>query len=97
MKRAAVKAVFFDVDFTLIYPGPTFQGAGYEQFCARYGIRVDTDRFTDAVRAASEASCARFLNRGDLRTASRCWARNSSSIRRLTRERSRNTRSETIE
>ena len=53
MKRAAVKAVFFDVDFTLIYPGPTFQGVGYEQFCARYGIRVDTDRFTDAVRAAS--------------------------------------------
>ena len=53
MKRAAVKAVFFDVDFTLIYPGPTFQGVGYEQFCARYGICVDTDRFTDAVRAAS--------------------------------------------
>ena len=53
MKRASVKAVFFDVDFTLIYPGPTFQGVGYEQFCARYGIRVDTDRFADAVRAAS--------------------------------------------
>jgi HAD superfamily hydrolase (TIGR01662 family) len=53
MKRAAVKAVFFDVDFTLIYPGPTFQGAGYEQFCARYGIHVETHRFADAVRAAS--------------------------------------------
>ena len=53
MKRASVKAVFFDVDFTLIYPGPTFQGVGYEQFCARYGIRVDIDRFADAVRAAS--------------------------------------------
>ena len=53
MKRAAVKAVFFDVDFTLIYPGPTFQGVGFEQFCARYGMSVDIDRFGDAVRAAS--------------------------------------------
>jgi putative hydrolase of the HAD superfamily len=48
-----VTAVFFDVDFTLIYPGPTFQGEGYEQFCARYGIVVDRARFPDAVRAAS--------------------------------------------
>lgn len=46
-------AVFFDVDFTLIYPGPTFQGEGYERFCARYGIRVDPARFGGAVRAAS--------------------------------------------
>ena len=30
----AVSAVFFDVDFTLIYPGPTFQGEGYARFCA---------------------------------------------------------------
>jgi putative hydrolase of the HAD superfamily len=48
-----VKAVFFDVDFTLIYPGPTFQGVGYEQFCRRHGISVDPSRFPDAVRAAS--------------------------------------------
>jgi len=27
-------AVFFDVDFTLIYPGPTFQGEGYRRFGA---------------------------------------------------------------
>jgi putative hydrolase of the HAD superfamily len=46
-------AVFFDVDFTLIYPGPTFQGEGYERFCARYGMEVDRARFADAVRAAS--------------------------------------------
>ena len=24
--RPSTQAVFFDVDFTLIYPGPTFQG-----------------------------------------------------------------------
>ena len=47
------KAVFFDVDFTLIYPGPTFQGEGYHRFCAAHGIAVDPARFPDAVRAAS--------------------------------------------
>ena len=46
-------AVFFDVDFTLIYPGPTFQGEGYRQFCARHGMIVDSTRFAHAVRAAS--------------------------------------------
>ena len=46
-------AVFFDVDFTLIYPGPTFEGEGYERFCARHGIAVDPSRFAAAVRAAS--------------------------------------------
>jgi putative hydrolase of the HAD superfamily len=51
MNRAA--AVFFDVDFTLIYPGPTFQGEGYERFCAQHGIVVHPGRFPHAVRAAS--------------------------------------------
>lgn len=46
-------AVFFDVDFTLIYPGPMFQGEGYERFCAAHGIAVDASRFSDAVRSAS--------------------------------------------
>ena len=43
----------FDVDFTLIYPGPTFRGEGYQAFCARYGIDVDPARFTEAVASAS--------------------------------------------
>ncbi len=51
--RTSVTAVFFDVDFTLIYPGPTFQGIGYQQFCERHGISVDPARFDAAVRAAS--------------------------------------------
>lgn len=46
-------AVFFDVDFTLIYPGPAFQGNGYRDFCARHGIDVDPARFERAVAAAS--------------------------------------------
>jgi putative hydrolase of the HAD superfamily len=51
--HASVAAVFFDVDFTLIYPGPTFQGEGYQRFCAGHGIAVDPARFPHAVRAAS--------------------------------------------
>jgi putative hydrolase of the HAD superfamily len=50
---AECTAVFFDVDFTLIYPGPTFQGQGYASFCGRHGIPVDPERFHDAVIAAS--------------------------------------------
>ena len=46
-------AVFFDVDFTLIYPGPTFQGEGYQRFCASHGMTVEPARFGHAVRAAS--------------------------------------------
>lgn len=47
------RAVFFDVDFTLIYPGPTFRGEGYRDFCARHGMAVAPSRFEQAVRAAS--------------------------------------------
>ena len=46
------RAVFFDVDFTLIYPGPTFQAEGYRRACAAHGIDVDPARF-DAATAAS--------------------------------------------
>jgi HAD superfamily hydrolase (TIGR01509 family) len=45
-------AVFFDVDFTLIYPGPAFQGTGYRRFCAAHGISVEEERFDAAVRQA---------------------------------------------
>jgi HAD superfamily hydrolase (TIGR01662 family) len=51
--RPSTKAVFFDVDFTLIYPGPTFRGEGYHAFCARYGIDVDASRFAAAVASAA--------------------------------------------
>jgi len=48
----ATEAVFFDVDFTLIYPGPMFQGVGYRESCERHGIAVDEARYDAAVRAA---------------------------------------------
>ncbi|HVC18958.1 MAG TPA: HAD family hydrolase [Vicinamibacterales bacterium] len=46
-------AVFFDVDFTLIHPGPAFQGGGYRDFCARHGLTVDPARFDAAVGDAA--------------------------------------------
>jgi putative hydrolase of the HAD superfamily len=54
------RAVFFDVDFTLIYPGPTFRGEGYRAFCERYGIEVDESLFARGV-----ASAARLLDGPD--------------------------------
>lgn len=47
------RAVFFDVDFTLIYPGPALQGEGYGLFCARRGVAVDTALFRAAVGKAA--------------------------------------------
>ena len=49
----AAKAVFFDVDFTLIYPGPAFQGEGYRRFAAKHAMNVDPARFGGAVLSAS--------------------------------------------
>ena len=47
------RAVFFDVDFTLIHPGPAFQGSGYRDFCAGHGVEVRPEAFEDAVALAS--------------------------------------------
>lgn len=47
------RAVCFDVDFTLIYPGPTFQAEGYRHFCSKHGMTVDPSRFDRAVANAS--------------------------------------------
>lgn len=47
------RAIFFDVDFTLIHPGPAFQGQGYREACAVHGVDVDANRFDEAVARAS--------------------------------------------
>jgi putative hydrolase of the HAD superfamily len=49
----STRAVFFDVDFTLIYPGPMFRGEGYQAFCARYGMDVDPSMFAQGVASAA--------------------------------------------
>jgi len=53
MPSSPTRAVFFDVDFTLIYPGPTFQGVGYRDFCAEHDVTVDALAFDRAVASAS--------------------------------------------
>jgi len=50
---ARTAAVFFDVDFTLIHPGPRFQGVGYQATCRRHGLDVDAARFDQAVAGAA--------------------------------------------
>ena len=50
---APTAAVFFDVDFTLIHPGPRFQGSGYASSCLRHGLAVDASRFEAAVAGAA--------------------------------------------
>jgi putative hydrolase of the HAD superfamily len=52
-ERVSTRGVFFDVDFTLIYPGPRFQASGYHDFCARHGIAVDPSAFDRAVAGAA--------------------------------------------
>ncbi len=52
-ERVIPRAVFFDVDFTLIYPGPRFQASGYQEFCARHGFDVDPAAFDRAVDGAA--------------------------------------------
>ena len=47
------RAIFFDVDFTLIYPGPMFRSEGYRAFCDRHGMPVDESRFDAAVESAA--------------------------------------------
>jgi putative hydrolase of the HAD superfamily len=47
------RAVFFDVDFTLIHPGPTFRGEGYRAFCERHGMAIDESTFDAAVESAA--------------------------------------------
>ena len=52
MSAPPIRAVFFDVDFTLLRPGPRFEGAGYAEVCAAHGVAVDAARFEAAVTRA---------------------------------------------
>ena len=52
--------MFFDVDFTLIYPGPRFQASVYQASCEAYGVTIDVSQFDVAV-----AEAAPLLESGD--------------------------------
>jgi HAD superfamily hydrolase (TIGR01549 family) len=47
-----IEAVLFDVDFTLVKPGPLLGGPGYREAAARYGLTLDPDRYAEARVAA---------------------------------------------
>ncbi len=44
----AIRAVLFDVDFTLAKPGPDLGPEGYCRVAARYGLRLDPARYPQA-------------------------------------------------
>ena len=48
----ALRAVVFDVDFTIAQPGPDLGPEGYRRLGERYGLVLDPARYNDARRAA---------------------------------------------
>jgi HAD superfamily hydrolase (TIGR01662 family) len=55
---AALKAILFDVDFTLARPGPELMPEGYVSCGERYGLTLDFSRYEEA-RAAALADLRR--------------------------------------
>jgi putative hydrolase of the HAD superfamily len=49
-----LRAVLFDVDFTLAKPGPDLGSEGYERIGARHGLTIDPSRYDEAREAALE-------------------------------------------
>jgi putative hydrolase of the HAD superfamily len=47
-----VRAVLFDVDFTLCRPGPELSAERYARIAARHGVALDTSGYDDAREAA---------------------------------------------
>ena len=54
MKRPPVKAVLFDVDFTLARPGPELGPEGYVRIGQRYGLELDPELYQEARERALE-------------------------------------------
>jgi putative hydrolase of the HAD superfamily len=53
-----IRAVLFDVDFTLALPGPELGPEGYRRLGERHGLTLDPARY-DAARSAAHASLQR--------------------------------------
>src|SRR5918911_3014 len=50
----ALRAVLFDVDFTLAKPGPDLGPEGYQRLGRRFGLELDPARYDEARRTAVE-------------------------------------------
>ena len=60
-----LRAVLLDVDFTVLRPGESFSVEGYCATAARFGLRLDPERWREAERRAAGAVAARRDERGD--------------------------------
>jgi putative hydrolase of the HAD superfamily len=49
----SLRAVLFDVDFTLCRPGPELSAVSYARIAERHGVRLDVNRYEDAREAAA--------------------------------------------
>ena len=49
-----IQAVLFDVDFTLVKPGPDLGPKGYQVLGRRFGLELDPERYAEARAAAIE-------------------------------------------
>ncbi len=65
-RTSAPRAVLLDVDFTLLRPGELFSAEGYRAAGARFGLRLDTQRWREAERSAARAVEARRAGRGNV-------------------------------
>ncbi len=54
MTSQILRAVIFDVDYTLALPGPELGPEGYRAVGVRHGLSLDPERYDDARRAAFE-------------------------------------------
>jgi putative hydrolase of the HAD superfamily len=68
---AALKAVLFDVDFTLARPGPELGPEGYVSAGKRYGLTLDPARY----EAAREAALVDLRRHPDLEHDDEIWFR----------------------
>ena len=53
--RPVLRAVLFDVDFTLFRPGPELGPEGYRRLGERHGLALDPARYAEARRTAIDA------------------------------------------
>jgi len=68
---AALKAVLFDVDFTLARPGPELGPEGYVRTGKRHGLRLDPTRY----EAARDAALADLRRHPELEHDDEIWFR----------------------
>ena len=73
---AALKAVLFDVDFTLARPGPELGPEGYVRTGGRHGLRLDPSRY----EAAREAALVHLRHHPELEHDDEIWFRFTEAI-----------------